>query len=291
MNVNNKKLITRSLTLHSLILAGMLVTPTLLHAEQVTHSYDDLNRLIKSDYSNGNVIDYAYDAAGNRTSQKVTTVTNQLPIANAGPNQTVHLGSLVMLDGSASTDPTPGTSPLSYLWSQIQGSKVTLNGPNTVKPTFKPILPGVYKFSLKVKDGQVTSTPATVSITIEDVPIVVFSPNGGEVWKVNANQTISWYTSKALVDIHNPVTIKFSDDGGNHWTIIEKETRNTGTYRWKPDKHDVTNQARIAVCLLDYKYEKSHHEYDKSDDREDHNGHKKDSGICDGSDADFKIIK
>lgn len=298
MNVNHKKTITRNLTITSLILAGMLVTPTLVYAEQVNHSYDDLNRLIKSDYSNGNVIDYAYDAAGNRTTQKVTAATNQLPIANAGPNQTVHLGSLVMLDGSASTDPTPGTSPLSYLWSQIQGSKVTLNGPNTVKPTFKPILPGAYKFSLKVKDGIITSLPATVSITVEDVPIVVFSPNGGEVWKVNTSKTISWYTSKALVDIHNPVSIKFSDDGGDHWKIIEKETRNIGTYRWKPHKHDVTNQALISVCLLNHKKEKSHHDYDydhgyddKGGDREDHNGHKKDSGICDGSDANFKIIK
>ncbi len=33
---------------------------------------DDLNGLIKSDYGNGNVIDYTYDAAGNRTSQTVT---------------------------------------------------------------------------------------------------------------------------------------------------------------------------------------------------------------------------
>jgi len=199
----------------------------------------------------------------------------------------VRLGSVVILNGSTSTDPTPGTSPLSYAWSQTQGSKVTLNGPNTAKPTFKPMLPGVYKFSLKVKDGQITSAPATVTITVQDVPIVVFSPNGGEVWKVNTSQTIKWYTSKALVDSHNPVTIKLSQDGGVHWTVIAKEVRNSGTYGWKPGKNNVTNQARISVCLSDYKKEK----HQQGDDKEAQNGHKKGSGICDGSDANFKIIK
>ncbi|MEI7997444.1 MAG: RHS repeat domain-containing protein [Methylococcaceae bacterium] len=86
MNSNHNKPPVRRLTITGLILAGMLAIPSLGYAEQVTHSYDNLNRLIKSDYGNGNVIDYTYDAAGNRTSQKVTTVTNQLPIANVGPN-------------------------------------------------------------------------------------------------------------------------------------------------------------------------------------------------------------
>ena len=173
MNVNHKKPTAWNLMITGLILAGILAIPSLGHAEQVSHSYDDLNRLIKTDYGNGNVIDYSYDAAGNRTSQKVT-VPNQTPIANAGPNQTVRLGSLVILDGSVSTDPTPGTSPLSYAWSQTQGSKVTLNGPNTAKPSFKPTLPGVYKFSLTVKDGQATSAPATVTIALQDNRLLCF---------------------------------------------------------------------------------------------------------------------
>jgi len=283
MNSNLNKPPAWNLTITGLILAGILALPSLGHAEEVTHSYDDLNRLIRSDYGNGKVIDYTYDAAGNRTSQKVT-VPNKPPIANAGPDQTVPLGSVVILNGSASTDPTPGTSPLSYAWSQTQGPKVTLNGPNTAKPTFQPMLSGVYKFSLTVKDGQTTSAPATVTITVQDVPIVVLSPNGGEVWKVNTAQTINWYTSKALVNTRKPVTIRLSQDGDDHWTVIAKEVRDSGTYKWKPSKKNVTNQARISVCLLDYKKEK---DQQGNNDKEDNKG----SGICDGSDANFKIIK
>ena len=76
--------------------------PSLGHAKQVTHNYDDLNRLIKSDYGNGNVIEYTYDAAGNRTSQKSVTarVTYNFtgffsPIDNPPILNTVKAGSAV----------------------------------------------------------------------------------------------------------------------------------------------------------------------------------------------------
>jgi YD repeat-containing protein len=88
MNINHKKTITRILTITGLIFVGILVIPSPGYAEQVTHSYDNLNRLIHSDYGKGNVIDYAYDAAGNRTSQKVT-VPNRSPTANAGPDRSI----------------------------------------------------------------------------------------------------------------------------------------------------------------------------------------------------------
>lgn len=38
------------------------------------YTYDNLNRLIKAEYDNGAVIEYSYDAAGNRTSRVVTAI-------------------------------------------------------------------------------------------------------------------------------------------------------------------------------------------------------------------------
>jgi len=101
MNSNHKKTPARNLTITGLILAAILAIPSLGHAEQVAHSYDDLNRLIKSDYGNGNVIEYSYDAAGNRTSQKVTVpvVSNFTgffpPVGNPPIFNTVKAGSAV----------------------------------------------------------------------------------------------------------------------------------------------------------------------------------------------------
>ncbi len=40
-------------------------------AGTVTYTYDDLNRLIQEVYSNGTVISYSYDSAGNRVSREV----------------------------------------------------------------------------------------------------------------------------------------------------------------------------------------------------------------------------
>lgn len=168
MSSNHKKLSARILMITGLILAGILAISLPGHAEQVTHSYDDLNRLIKSDYGGGNVIDYAYDAAGNRTSQKVTTTTvpNQPPIANAGPNQTVRQSSLVTLNGSGSSDPDNGPSPLSYAWTKTAGPNVSLTGASTAKPQFTPSVNGLYTFGLVVNDGLANSASASVNITV-----------------------------------------------------------------------------------------------------------------------------
>jgi hypothetical protein len=112
----------------------------------------------------------ATDKAGNQAScvQQVTIVAapaNQPPIANAGPDRTVRQGSLVTLNGSG-FDPDNGPSPLTFSWSQTEGSSVTLNGASTANPTFTPSTKGTYVFSLVVNDGADKSAPSAVRITV-----------------------------------------------------------------------------------------------------------------------------
>lgn len=45
---------------------------TSLYAGSVAYTYDSLGRLVQASYSNGVVITYVYDAAGNRSSYTVT---------------------------------------------------------------------------------------------------------------------------------------------------------------------------------------------------------------------------
>lgn len=54
------------------VMAALLAFPAL--AGSVTYTYDALGRLKTATYSNGAVITYSYDAAGNRTSQVTTGV-------------------------------------------------------------------------------------------------------------------------------------------------------------------------------------------------------------------------
>lgn len=99
---------------------------------------------------------------------------NTPPIANAGSNQTVHVGSLVTLDGSGSSDPDGNN--LSYFWTLSEkpnGSNAILDVSNSVNPSFTPDLVGDYVITLEVIDSEgLKSEPAKVTIsTTNSAPV------------------------------------------------------------------------------------------------------------------------
>jgi RHS repeat-associated protein len=91
---------------------------------------------------------------------------NQLPVADAGLNQTVLVGDTVTLDGSGSTDVDGDL--LTYKWSFVSkpaSSSAVLSDPSAVKPTFIIDSPGTYTIQLIVNDGMADGNPDTVTIT------------------------------------------------------------------------------------------------------------------------------
>ncbi|EPX58683.1 chitinase [Cystobacter fuscus DSM 2262] len=97
---------------------------------------------------------------------------NRAPTAHAGDALTVEEGAQAKLNGTASADPDGDT--LSYTWTQVEGSPVTLTGADTATPSF--IAPDVdaqttLRFSLVVKDGSLDSEPAFVSVTVTPKPV------------------------------------------------------------------------------------------------------------------------
>jgi len=101
---------------------------------------------------------------------------NSAPIARAGADQTVPMGTTVKLDGSASSD--PDFDFLTYAWTLIvkpAGSTTTLVAATSAKPTITPDIAGSYVVSLTVNDGIVNSDPSTVTITAEQVHFFLFS--------------------------------------------------------------------------------------------------------------------
>jgi signal transduction histidine kinase len=91
---------------------------------------------------------------------------NQPPVARAGPSQSAAPGDLVSLDGSASFD--PDQDAISYQWTQIQGTAVTLSDPAKANPTFMaPAASTDVVLRLRVKDALgVWSSPDEVSVFV-----------------------------------------------------------------------------------------------------------------------------
>ena len=98
-------------------------------------------------------------------------VGNTAPVANAGPDQIVAIGTTVILDGTASRD--ADGNALVWKWALITkptGSAAALSDPTVARPPFIVDMGGEYVAQLVVNDGKVDSPPATVMIKTQVMP-------------------------------------------------------------------------------------------------------------------------
>ncbi len=150
----------------------------------------------------------------------------QLPVANAGANQTVSEGSAVVLDGTASTG-----ADLTYLWEQIAGPAVAVSGSTTATASFDvPALDGgvggaqTLTFRLTVSSsGESASTTVDVVVTnVNTVPVAVTTPpqtvNEGSLVVLSGHDS---YDPDA-----DAVTCVWAQTGGEH---VDLENANTCT--------------------------------------------------------------
>ena len=142
---------------------------------------------------------------------------NSPPKAYAGPDQSVHAGSLVRLNGSGSSD-VDGDS-LTFNWSLIEkpnGSAAFLSGSNTVDPAFTADLPGNYIVRLVVNDGHVDSAPDSITVT---------TTNSAPVANAGPDQSVAL---DALVTLDGSASSDVDGDPLTYfWTITEKPAGST----------------------------------------------------------------
>lgn len=93
---------------------------------------------------------------------------NRSPIANAGPDQTVQVGSIIQLDGSGSSDPD-GDQIKSYRWTILPRENsarcIFRSSRSIVNPKVQPLREGSCTIELVVNDGELNSAPDQVVIT------------------------------------------------------------------------------------------------------------------------------
>jgi tetratricopeptide (TPR) repeat protein len=120
---------------------------------------------------------------------------NNLPIANAGSNQTVDSGDIVILNGNKSKDSDGNI--ISYLWTQTgEEPKVELNDPYTSHPSFRaPIVTSDTKltFTLTVKDNKDGNSNnfALVNITLKAVNDSPIANNQTIISNINKSVNIT----------------------------------------------------------------------------------------------------
>ena len=104
-------------------------------------------------------------------SSRVESCNSTSPIADGGNDQSVQIGDVVQLDGSASYDPD-GDIISSFTWSLISlpsGSDTILSDTTLINPTFVADIAGEYIIELVVSDGTNNSAPDEITITAKPI--------------------------------------------------------------------------------------------------------------------------
>lgn len=119
-------------------------------------------------------------------------VANVAPVANAGIAQSITSGTLVTLNGSASSD--ANGDALTYAWALVSrpaGSNAALLASSGVRVTFTADTVGAYTASLVVNDGSLSSSASTVIITAA-------AANAAPVANAGPAQSVTTGTNVAL---------------------------------------------------------------------------------------------
>lgn len=99
---------------------------------------------------------------------KEILISNNMPVAIAGKDQTINEGETVNLDGSTSYD--PDKNAITFSWTPPKG--IILSSFSTSNPTFKaPQVKNdtILNFSFIVNDGLINSLPSTVKVSVKNV--------------------------------------------------------------------------------------------------------------------------
>lgn len=159
---------------------------------------------------------YTYQKQGNPEIRefaiKVMCAGIGCPVADAGPDQVVHVQSQVQLDGSGSTNATE------YFWEFIEvpeGSAAQLSDPGIVNPTFTPDLCGDYVLRLWVKNGGCWDQDQVVITATNQPPVANAGPD----------RTISTQQLPVQVQLTGSGTDPDGDPSVSwswHWELVEK---------------------------------------------------------------------
>jgi hypothetical protein len=137
-------------------------------------------------------------------------IGNSPPVANAGGDQVGVAPGQITLDGSASYD--PDGDPITYQWTQIGGTSVTLSSPTAAKTTFTAAAGQTYLFKLTVTDTGGLSSSATTRVTS-----VTAAQNSASVVRFDATPSniAAGQTAQLTWIVQNATSVTINNGVGN----------------------------------------------------------------------------
>jgi K319L-like, PKD domain len=182
---------------------------TLTGADTATPSFTAPTVAVSTDLTFSLTVTDNDGATGTDTVVVTVNPPNVAPTANAGADQTVTAGDLVTLDGTGSSD--PNGDALTFSWTQLSGTTVTLSGANTATPSFTaPNVTETLVFQLEVCDPAPLCATDTVSVNVTQ-PITdasgVVIVNG----PVSSTKTSKSFVFKVTNTGMTPITINESN--------------------------------------------------------------------------------
>jgi PKD repeat protein len=178
----------------------------------------------------------AFDTLGNESAdsaevcQAASPIANQLPTANAGPDQTVNEGQKVLLNGSGSTDPDGGI--LSYQWLQTGGPAVTLSDPAAPQPTFTAPDVGqagvalAFELAVVNQGGNQAKDTCVVNVTWQNEPP---QANAGPVQTVTEGNVVTLDGSSS-VDIDGAIASYLWKQTGGPTVSLSNASKSQATF-------------------------------------------------------------
>jgi Zn-dependent metalloprotease len=180
---------------------------------------------------------------------------NLAPSANAGTNQTVNYSQPVWLSGSGLD--RDGTI-VSYAWTQIAGTPVTLARANTATPTFRaPGVGGDLGFRLTVTDNAGATASDIVGVRVNYPPFV----NAGDDQTVNVGDTVTLNAVTSDQDTFDPISartwtqtagtpVALRNANTDTATFIAPQTAGTLTFQFAvTDSHNGSGSDTVNVVV------------------------------------------
>lgn len=192
--------------------ASFVLISFVANAETITHSYDDLNRLIKSEYSDGTVLIYEYDELGNRIYKRKLYKPHSLTILKTGAGTGVIVSSPPRIncgpvcaekfnEGTPITlTVTPAVDSLFVQWSGVAcpgtgPCVVTMNSDTTISAVFQPtgsaVFPSCSNLAVKTSTGFYSTLQSAYNAAQDGTVIRVQAVTLVEDFRADRNITVT----------------------------------------------------------------------------------------------------